>query len=115
MKYLRKNSDNTIHLIADKEQVDTFPYEGDLPVDFYENFSKGKYLFIEGEIVLNADWNEETESAENADELDEETPHLELLNQAGIFTKAELNAVEDLTTIAGIGTVKAAEIKTYIG
>ncbi len=118
MKYIRANEDNTIHLISDKKRKETVPYGGELPGDFYNTFSKGKYLFVDGEIVHNPQWGNsnknEGASGENEEELPQDIPHRGLLIAAGILTLSALLEIEDLTTITGIGVVKAGEINIYL-
>lgn len=111
MKYLRTNIDNTIHLIADKKLPDTQPFTGKLPHDFYNTFSKGKYLLIDGELVVNSAWSEENGELI---ELPTDIPHRSLLIEAGISGLRELSDIQDLTSISGIGQVKAEEINNYI-
>jgi len=111
MKHLRTNPDHTIHLIADKALPDTQPFAGDLPDDFYNTFSKGKYLLIDGELVINAAWSE---ANGELIELPADIPHRELLLAAGVSSIRELQDIEDLTTLSGIGEVKAGEINEYL-
>ena len=103
MKYIRTNKDGTIHLIADKEQPNTVAYSGKFPYDFYQTFSKGKYLFVDGEIVENAYFNESG--------LPRDIPHRTILITEGIRSIKDLP--EDLTTIGGIGKSKADDIINY--
>ncbi len=112
--YIRTTGDSGfIELISNHSRPETVKYSGDFPDDLYQTFSKGKYLFDGEDILLNPDWNEETQSTGNED-LPEDTPHRELLIEAGITTLVELQGINDKTSIPGIGIVKAGEINIYL-
>lgn len=111
MIYLRTNPDHTIHLIAEKEQPNTVPYSGEVPDDLLATFSKGKYLFMGDEIVLNSAWSQDNGEVVS---LPADIPHRTLLLSAGISSLAELQDIEDLTTLSGIGTAKAEDITNYL-
>ncbi|MEO9884247.1 MAG: DUF2977 domain-containing protein [Balneola sp.] len=109
--YIRVNDNHTIHSVSDKNKPDSIVYAGDLPQDFYQTFSKGKYLFIDDEIVLNPNWNEDNNEVLT---LPEDVPHRVLLIEQGISSIEELQQIEDKTTIPGVGEVKASEINNYL-
>lgn len=111
MKYIRTHSDNTIALVADKELPNTTGYSGSFPSDFYNTFSKGKYLFTGSEITLNPNWNEDNQEVLT---LPEDLLHRTLLIEGGISSVQELQSIEDITTIPGIGEAKAEDINEYL-
>lgn len=109
--YIRTNKDKTIHLVSDKKQGDTVEFCEELPDDFYQTFSKGKYLLAGSTLSVNPAWNEANQEVVT---FPDAIPHRSLLLAAGISSIYELQQIDDLTTIAGIGSAKAAEIHEYL-
>lgn len=109
--YIRANEENRIQLVSVFERPGSVAYDGELPEDFTETFSLGKYLFVVGEIVLNDAWDEASGTLIS---LPNDVPHRELLLSAGISSIEELQEIEDLTSIQGIGKSKAADIHDYL-
>lgn len=109
--YLHLNPDNTISKISVNAFTDAIEYDKPLPSDFYNTFSKGKYLFIDGEIAVNSAWSEENGEVVS---LPADVPHRTLLLNAGISSIQEIEQIEDLTTISGIGSAKAEDITNYL-
>jgi len=109
--YIRSNLENRIELVSLIPREGDTLYNGEIPNDFYSTFSRGKYLFINGEIVANSNWNEANEELET---MPQDVPHRALLIEAGISSIQELEGIQDLTSLTGIGSVKAQEIKTYL-
>ncbi len=78
---------------------------------FLSTFSTGKYLFLAGEIVANAEWEEPTQE-EESHSLPNEFPHRKILIENGVTSIEELP--EDLTSINGIGASKAEDITEFL-
>ena len=102
--YIRTDETNKIELVSLFERPETVEFKGELPEDFYQSFSLGKYLFADGEIVKNTSYGEAS--------LLQDIPHRTILITEGISSIKELP--EDLTTINGIGKSKADDINNYL-
>jgi hypothetical protein len=50
------NADEVGNILAAGRQIYGAEYDGDIPEDFMNTFSQGKYLFVDGAIVLVAGW-----------------------------------------------------------
>ena len=101
--YIRSNLENRIELVSLIPREGDTLYNGEIPNDFYSTFSRGKYLFINGEIIKNTSYGEAS--------LPKDIPHRTILINAGISSIKDLP--EDLTTIGGIGKSKADDIINY--
>lgn len=54
--YIRSDESGKINLFGNINIVGCEEYNGDIPSDFNETVGDGKYLFINGEIVISPDW-----------------------------------------------------------
>ena len=102
--YIRTDETNKIELVSLFDRPETVEFKGELPEDFFETFSLGKYLFADGEIVKNTSYGEAS--------LPQDIPHRTILIAEGISSIQELP--EDLTIISGIGSAKADDINNYL-
>ena len=102
--YIRTDETNKIELVSLFDRPETVEFKGELPEDFLETFSLGKYLFVEGEIVKSTSYGESN--------FPKDVPHQTILMTEGISSIKELP--EDLTTINGIGKSKADDINNYL-
>jgi len=109
--YLRAYENGRIVLGSVNNHTGTVKYNEELPEDFLSTFSTGKYLFLAGEIVANAEWEEPTQE-EESHSLPNEFPHRKILIENGVTSIEELP--EDLTSINGIGASKAEDITEFL-
>ena len=58
MIWIRVNEDNIIIALSKNAIIDMAAYSGFYPEDLWDVYGLQKYLFINGEIILNPEWTE---------------------------------------------------------